>query len=60
LLGEVALKNLDMALVIDTTADVLCQIAIPRETHAYDRCGFVVKGSESLAVARGNGLKQAA
>ena len=41
---------------------VLRQLAIPHQAHAYgeeDRCGFVVKGPESLAIARGDRIKQA-
>jgi hypothetical protein len=35
---------------------VLRQVAIPHQAHAYreeDRRGFIVKGPESLAIARG-------
>ena len=42
--------------------NVLCQAAIPHKAHAYskkDRHGFVVKGSKSLVVTRGDGFKQA-
>jgi len=42
---------------------VLRLAAIPHKAHAYgekERRGFVVKGAESLAIARGDCLKQAA
>ena len=41
---------------------VLRQVAVPHQALAYgeeDRCGFVVKGPESLAVTRGDRVKQA-